>query len=87
MIKIGRQHKLECGRELSLDLNRKEKPKWPNGSFYFQVPIPPYLLALAVGELEARELSPRSKVWSEPSMVDAGAFEFVDTAKYLEAGK
>eukprot|EP00967_Tisochrysis_lutea_P076132 scaffold102844_cov21-Tisochrysis_lutea.AAC.1 len=50
------------------------------------VPIPPYLLALAVGELEARELSPRSRVWSEPSMVDAGAYEFADTAKYLEAG-
>eukprot|EP00983_Pelagomonas_calceolata_P108696 1159484-Pelagomonas_calceolata.AAC.5 len=49
------------------------------------VPIPPYLLALAVGELEARELSPRSRVWSEPSMVDAGAYEFADTAKYLEA--
>jgi len=57
--------------------------------FYFtqKVPIPPYLLALAVGELEARELSPRSRVWSEPSMVDAGAYEFADTAKYLEAGE
>ena len=25
----------------------------------------------------------RSRVWSEPTMVDAGAFEFADTAKYL----
>ncbi|KXZ45003.1 hypothetical protein GPECTOR_59g610 [Gonium pectorale] len=47
----------------------------------------PYLLALAVGELSSRELGPRSRVWSEPGMVEAGAAEFADTAKYLEAGE
>ena len=30
----------------------------------------------AVGDLEARTVGPRSRVWSEPSMVDAGAREF-----------
>ncbi len=44
------------------------------------------LVALAVGQLESRELSGRSCVWSEPSMVDAAAYEFAETAKYLEAG-
>ncbi len=33
--------------------------------FEQRVPIPPYLLALAVGELESRELSPRSR-WAGP---------------------
>jgi leukotriene-A4 hydrolase len=56
-------------------------------SFQQKVPIPPYLIALAVGELESRELSSRSRVWSEPSMVEAGAFEFAETAKFLDAGK
>ena len=27
------------------------------------------------------------QVWSEPSMVEAGAYEFADTAKFLEAGE
>lgn len=40
------------------------------------VPIPSYLLALAVGNLESRELGPISAVWSEPEMVEAGAYEF-----------
>lgn len=40
------------------------------------VPIPSYLLALAVGHLESRPLGPISAVWSEPEMVDAGAHEF-----------
>lgn len=64
-------------------------PKAGTRVFYFNqaVPIPPYLLALAVGELEKRDLSARSAVWSEPSMVDAGAYEFADTAQYLEAGE
>lgn len=26
------------------------------------------------------------QVWSEPTMVDAGAYEFADTAKFLAAG-
>eukprot|EP00798_Chlamydomonas_sp_ICE-L_P016616 gene16616-22859_t len=56
-------------------------------AFTQSVPIPPYLLALAVGDLECRELSPRSRVWSEPSMVEAGAYEFAETAKFLDAGE
>ncbi len=39
-------------------------------------PIPPYLLALAVGDLASRELSPRSRVWAEPATVEAAAWEF-----------
>eukprot|EP00877_Chromochloris_zofingiensis_P004503 jgi/Chrzof1/14053/Cz08g22210.t1 len=64
-------------------------PKYVTKVFHFEqkVPIPSYLLALAVGELECRELSPRSKVWSEPAMVEAGAYEFAETAKFLEAGE
>ncbi len=40
-----------------------------------QVPMPSYLVALAVGELESRRVGPRTRVWSEPSTVDAGADE------------
>ena len=44
------------------------------------VPIPSYLLALAVGRLESRPLGPISAVWSEPEMVEAGAHEFAGEA-------
>ena len=39
-------------------------------------PIAPYLFALAVGELESRELGPRSVVYAEPSVVERAAYEF-----------
>ena len=47
-------------------------------TFLFDMPqpIPPYLLALAVGELSSRDLSPRSRVWAEPETVEAAAWEF-----------
>ncbi|EFN56177.1 hypothetical protein CHLNCDRAFT_22427, partial [Chlorella variabilis] len=51
------------------------------------VPIPSYLLALAVGNLESRELGPISAVWSEPEMVEAGAYEFAETSKFLDAAE
>lgn len=47
------------------------------------VPVPSYLVALAAGELESREISPRVKVWAEPSVVDAAAFEFSETEVFL----
>lgn len=56
-------------------------------SFKQPEPIPSYLLALAVGALDKREIGPRSHVWSEPAMVDAGAYEFANTEKFLAAGE
>jgi aminopeptidase N len=44
--------------------------------FEMPQPIPPYLLALAVGDLQSRDLSPRSRVWAEPATVEKAAWEF-----------
>jgi len=47
-------------------------------SFRFRMPqpIPPYLMALAVGHLESRDLGRRSRVWAEPATVEKAAWEF-----------
>ena len=47
--------------------------------FRMPQPIPPYLLALAVGRLESRDLGPRSRVFAEPETVEAAAYEFAET--------
>jgi leukotriene-A4 hydrolase len=44
--------------------------------FTMPQPIPSYLLALAVGELASRDLSARARVWAEPGVVEAAAWEF-----------
>jgi len=46
---------------------------------------PSYLIALAVGALEKREIGPRSYVWSEKETVAAGEFEFTETEKFIQA--
>lgn len=47
-------------------------------TFLFDMPqpIPTYLIALAVGDLEGRDLSPRSRIWAEPATVGKAAWEF-----------
>jgi aminopeptidase N len=56
-----------------------------DGRFFMEQPIPSYLVALAVGELDFRELGPRSGVWAEPELVDAAAAEFADTEAMIGA--
>ncbi|XP_045502031.1 leukotriene A-4 hydrolase isoform X2 [Colias croceus] len=56
-------------------------------TFRQPVPIPSYLLAIAVGVLESRELGPRSHVWSEKEEIERSAWEFANTEKYLQAAE
>ncbi len=58
-------------------------------TFRFEMPqpIPPYLFAFAVGELASKDLSPRSRVWTEPAQLAAAAKEFEDVEKQLAAAE
>ena len=48
--------------------------------------IPPYLIAVAAGDIEFAELGPRSGVWAEPEVIDAAAEELGDTEELIDAG-
>jgi len=50
-------------------------------------PIPSYLLALAVGDLEFRSLGERSGIYAEPSVIDKAAKEFEDTEEMITAAE
>ncbi|MDT0576735.1 M1 family metallopeptidase [Croceicoccus sp. F390] len=60
---------------------------WTSHRFVMERSVPPYLIALAVGDLAHRELGPRSGVWAEPSMVDAAAQEFGDVEQMIDAAE
>ncbi len=55
--------------------------------FNMPQPIPSYLLALAVGELELRPLGPRSGVYAEPGVIELAAWELADTPRMIEAAE
>lgn len=55
--------------------------------FVMDQPIPPYLFALAAGDIAHRDLGPRARVYAEPSVLDAAAYEFADTEKMIAAAE
>lgn len=59
------------------------------GIFRFRMPlgIPPYLIALAAGEIDFRSLGPRTGVYAEPAVVERAAAEFADMEKMLGAAE
>ncbi|MGI3785457.1 MAG: M1 family metallopeptidase [Janthinobacterium lividum] len=50
-------------------------------------PVPAYLVALVAGVLTSRDLSPRSRVWAERSVVDAATWEFAEVEHLLTAAE
>jgi aminopeptidase N len=50
-------------------------------------PIPPYLIALAVGDLAFREISSNTGVYAEPAVVDAAAREFAEVDEMMAAAE
>ena len=60
-----------------------------DGIYRFEMthPIPSYLLALAVGDLEFRSLGARSGVYAEPSIAAKAAWELADTEKMIAAAE
>jgi leukotriene-A4 hydrolase len=56
-------------------------------SFAMPRPVPSYLIALAVGDLEFRAIGERTGVYAEPAVVDGAAWEFADTERMVEAAE
>lgn len=65
-----------------------DKLEGPVACYQFKqdIPVPSYLLALAVGELQSQRVGPRTRVWAEPPVLGAAAWEFAETEQYLAAG-
>jgi len=63
--------------------------KTADGVYRFRMPqpIPSYLLALAVGDLEFRSLGSQSGVYAEPEVVERAAWEFAATEDMIAAAE
>ena len=55
--------------------------------FEMPQPVPPYLFAFAVGDLASKDLSPRSRVWTEPAQLEAAAWEFEHVEDQIRAAE
>ena len=68
----------------------KPIPDGPDHSIYrfkMDKSVPPYLIAMAVGELKFQPLGLRTGVWAEPETLPAAAAELADTEKMVTAAE
>lgn len=85
-IRITYDAKIEVPKELMAVMSAKNpKSKSEDGIYNFEMkqPIPSYLIALAIGDLEFKEIGPRTGVYAEPSMLEKAYYEFGDMEKML----
>uniref|UniRef100_K3X8J9 Peptidase M1 leukotriene A4 hydrolase/aminopeptidase C-terminal domain-containing protein n=1 Tax=Globisporangium ultimum (strain ATCC 200006 / CBS 805.95 / DAOM BR144) TaxID=431595 RepID=K3X8J9_GLOUD len=62
--------------------------RWKHFQFEMTQSIPVYLVAMAVGDLVAAEVGPRSSIWTEPCMLEKATREFEGVIeKYLCIGE
>jgi aminopeptidase N len=66
---------------LTVVMSAEQLGRGGDGAFRFRMqhPIPPYLIALACGDLAFEPISKRCGIWAEPSVVHAAAKELDDT--------
>ncbi len=86
-IRVTYEARIRTPRELTAIMSADNSQNRPRtGEYTFKMPqrIPPYLLALAVGDLDYRALSNRTGVYAEPETVGAAASEFADTEKMVQ---
>jgi leukotriene-A4 hydrolase len=63
-------------------------PKWSkDGVYHFKMPqaIPPYLIAIAAGNIHHKKMSKQTAIYAEPAYLDSAAKEFEDTQAMIEA--
>jgi leukotriene-A4 hydrolase len=69
------------------EISTTSSGSFSRSTFEQHVPISSYLLALAVGDLVKRDISPRCAIWSEPQLVEAAAYEFAQTEDFLKTAE
>ncbi|MFC3460588.1 M1 family metallopeptidase [Massilia haematophila] len=82
--------RIEAPEGLRVVMSADNDPKATGkGGWKFNMPqpIPSYLLAIGIGELEARTLGGRTGVYAEPQRIEAAAYELADTEKMVEAAE
>lgn len=67
--------------------NGTERNQEGNYEFDMELPVPAYLMALAVGDFDFKPIGQRTGVYAEPSLLNKAAAEFSDLEKMLEAAE
>lgn len=87
-VRVTYEATIRTPKALLAVMSASNDPATPrDGVYEFSMPqpIPAYLIALAVGDLQFKAMGERTGVYAEPALLDAAAAEFADTESMLIA--
>jgi leukotriene-A4 hydrolase len=88
-VRITYEATVRAPEELTVVMSAEQLGRGGDGAWRFRMPqaIPPYLIALAAGDLEFAAISPRSGVWAERSLAKSARDELIDTEAMIRAAE
>ena len=86
-IRVPERMKAVMSAEMPTPEGKPTPDGWRAFEFRMTHPVPPYLIAIAVGDLAFQSLGTRTGVYTEPALLDRAAHELVETEKMVEAAE
>jgi leukotriene-A4 hydrolase len=86
-VRMTYRAQIKVPQGLTAVMSAAQRPADGENAFAFEMnqPIPSYLMALGVGDIAYRDIGARTRVYAEPSVVEAARREFADTESMIAA--
>ncbi|NOT29207.1 MAG: M1 family metallopeptidase [Planctomycetes bacterium] len=88
-VRVTYDARIRCPEGLTALMSAERLGRDAHGAWCFRLEqaVPPYLIALACGQLAFRPLSARCGVWAEPGVVERAHAELGDTEQMVQAAE